>query len=91
MAGGAVVSLSIVEQDEWTVTYFKNGFPFTANWLTLEHAVGFACDGDEDWEFAAHRIDGPNGEVLEGQSLTLAKLRLALPERYGCLADMPLA
>jgi hypothetical protein len=57
---------------------------------SLASAVGFACDGEEDWRWAVQRIDGPCGAVLEGEVLQRAKMRFMMPERYGELADMPL-
>ena len=76
--------------EEWTVTYLRYGTEGTAEFGTLRAAVGFACDGAENWQYAATRITGLGGVVLTGATLEQAKHRFELPEVHGNLDDMPL-
>ncbi|MDX3110142.1 hypothetical protein [Nonomuraea angiospora] len=79
-----------MDEDEWTVTYFYYGTKRTAEFDSLSGAVGYACRGDEKWQFTTQQIIGPGGVVLTGDALEEAKRRFELPERYGDLDDMPL-
>lgn len=80
-----------MDEGEWAVTYFHYGTKRTAEFDSLQAAVGYACRGDETWQFAVQQIVGPGGVLLAGDALQEAKRRFELPEQYGDLDDMPLS
>lgn len=66
----------------WTVTYAQHGDHRTATFASLDIAVGFAVDGNQDGTHHVSRITCPDGSVLEGAELRELRLRYELGEWY---------